>query len=198
MQVYLIEHKSINKCNIKEFAPQCTLDLNYFTMKTNLFRALLLTVMVFTLNSCSSDASAPSIVEESSQAVVSYVYSPSELETMKLINNYRLSVGLNALEKINYISVQSELHDNYMISNNVVNHDGFVNRSENIIKTQGAKTVGENIAYNYNTPQAAVNAWLNSPSHKENIVGNFTHFGIAIRENAVTGKKYYTNIFAKI
>jgi hypothetical protein len=27
-----------------------------------------------------------------------------------------------------------------MISNNVVNHDGFVDRSENIIKTQGAKT----------------------------------------------------------
>jgi uncharacterized protein YkwD len=63
---------------------------------------------------------------------------------MKLINDYRLSV-----EKINYISVQSEEHDNYMISNNVVNHDGFVDRSENIIKTQGAKTVGENIAYNY-------------------------------------------------
>jgi hypothetical protein len=36
--------------------------------------------------------------------------------------------------KINYISVQSEEHDNYMISNNVVNHDGFVDRSENIIK----------------------------------------------------------------
>jgi hypothetical protein len=53
---------------------------------------------------------------------------------MKLINDYRLSVGLNALEKINYISVQSEEHDNYMISNNVVNHDGFVDRSENIIK----------------------------------------------------------------
>jgi hypothetical protein len=61
---------------------------------------------------------------------------------MKLINYYMLSIGLGALEKINYISIQSEPHDNYMISNNVVNHDGFVNRSENIIKTQGAKTVG--------------------------------------------------------
>jgi uncharacterized protein YkwD len=39
---------------------------------------------------------------------------------------------------------------------------------------------------------------LNSASHKENIEGNFTHFGIAIRENATTGKKYYTNIFVKI
>jgi uncharacterized protein YkwD len=52
-----------------------------------------------------------------------------------------------------------------MISN-VVNHDGFVDRSENIIKTQGAK-VGENIAYNYSTPQAAVSAWLNSQVTKK-------------------------------
>jgi uncharacterized protein YkwD len=167
-------------------------------MKTNLLRAVLLAAVIFTLNSCSSDASEVSTVEAKSQVVVNYTYSPSELQTMKLINDYRVSVGLSALEKINYISVQSEDHDEYMITNNVVNHDGFVDRSENIIKTQGAKTVGENIAYNYSTPEAAVNAWLNSPSHKENIVGNYTHFGISIRENPVTGKKYYTNIFAKI
>jgi uncharacterized protein YkwD len=167
-------------------------------MKTNLLRTVLLIAIVFTLNSCSSDASEAVAVEAKSQVIVSYTYSPNEVQTMKLINDYRVSVGLNALQQINYISVQSEQHDNYMITNNVVNHDGFVDRSDNIIKTQGAKTVGENIAYNYNTPEAAVNAWLNSPGHKENIVGNYTHFGISIRENAVTGKKYYTNIFAKI
>jgi hypothetical protein len=56
------------------------------------------------------------------------------LETLKLINDYRVSVGLNVLERINYISGESEGHNNYMIANNVVNHNGFVNRSENIIK----------------------------------------------------------------
>ena len=121
-------------------------------MKRNLLKAILLTAVIFTLNSCSSDASEASTVEAKSQAVVNYTYTASELETMKLINDYRVSVGLSALEPINFISVKSEGHDNYMISNNVVNHDGFVDRSENIIKTLGAKTVGENIAYNYNTP----------------------------------------------
>jgi uncharacterized protein YkwD len=43
--------------------------------------------------------------------------------------------------------------------------------------------VSENIAYNYNTPEAAINAWLASPSHKANIEGDHTHFGIAIKEN---------------
>ena len=71
-------------------------------------------------------------------------------------------------------------------------------RSENIIKTLGAKTVSENIAYNYNTPEAVLSAWLASPSHKANIEGDHTHFGIAIKENPANGRKYYTNIFAKI
>jgi uncharacterized protein YkwD len=84
-----------------------------------------------------------------------------------------------------------------MITTNVVSHDGFVARSENIMSVLGAKKVAENIAYNYSTSQAALNAWLNSPTHKENLVGDFTHFGISIRLNA-EGKKYYTNIFAKI
>jgi uncharacterized protein YkwD len=117
---------------------------------------------------------------------------------MNLINAHRVSKGLNPLEKINHMSYKSEEHDYYMIANNVVNHNDFVARSENIMKTLGAVSVSENIAYNYNTPQAVLNAWLASPSHKENIEGNFTHFGIAIKENPATGKKYYTNIFAKI
>jgi uncharacterized protein YkwD len=167
-------------------------------MKTSLLRAILLLTVVFTMNSCSSDASEAAPVEAKSQAVASYTYSANELEAMKLINDYRVSVGLNALVQINHISYKSEEHDNYMITNNVVNHDDFVARSENIIKVLGAKTVGENIAYNFNTPEAALTAWLNSPGHKQNIEGNFTHFGIAIRENPTTGKKYYTNIFAKI
>jgi uncharacterized protein YkwD len=153
--------------------------------------------MVCTLNSCSSD-NASSATDVSSLKVAEYTYNATELQTMELINTYRVSVGLNPLEKINHMSYKSEEHDNYMIANNVVNHNDFVARSENIMKVLGAKTVSENIAYNYSTPQAAVNAWLASPGHKENIEGNFTHFGISIRENPTNGRKYYTNIFAKI
>lgn len=115
---------------------------------------------------------------------------------MALINSYRVGIGLNALEKNSYISIKSEEHDNYMINNNVVNHDNFVSRSENIIKVLGAKNVSENIAYNFNTPQSALEAWLKSPGHKEIIEGDYTNFGISIRVNP-DGRKYYTNIFIK-
>lgn len=166
-------------------------------MNAKLLRVLLLVATIFTLNSCSSEDAETTSSDTSNAKVMNYTYNATELEAMELINEYRVSVGLNALQQINHISFKSEEHDDYMISNNVVNHNNFVSRSENLISVLGAKRVGENVAYNYNTPKAALTAWLNSPSHKENIVGNYTHFGIAIKTNA-EGKKYYTNIFAKI
>lgn len=166
-------------------------------MKTKLLRVVLLSLVIFMMNSCSSDSDTAT-AEIKSEVIENYTYTTSELETMNLINEYRISVGLNALKKINHLSYKAEEHDNYMIENNIVNHDNFTDRSQNIIKALGAKSVSENIAYNYRTPQAVIDAWLLSLGHKENIEGNFTHFGISIRENPVNGRKYYTNIFVKI
>ncbi|MGO4904038.1 CAP domain-containing protein [Flavobacterium sp. W20_MBD1_R3] len=167
-------------------------------MKLKVLRALWLVAVICIMNSCSADSTETETVDAVANKVILYSYNTIELETMNLINAHRVSKGLNALEKINHMSYKSEEHDLYMIANNVVNHNDFVARSENIKKILGASSVSENIAYNYNTPQAVLSAWLGSPSHKENIEGNFTHFGIAIKEDPATGKKYYTNIFAKI
>lgn len=165
-------------------------------MKAKLLRVLLLVTMVHTMNSCSTDgiSTEPPIKEN---PVITYNYSPSELETLALINEYRVSKGLSSLKKNDYISLKSEEHNNDMITNNEVSHNGFVDRSECIMSVLGAKKVGENVAYNYCTSQSVVSAWLNSPCHKENIEGDYNNFGISIRENS-EGKKYYTNIFAKI
>jgi uncharacterized protein YkwD len=166
-------------------------------MKAKLLRVLLLVAIVYTMNSCSADSSENPTTQASAEKVITFTYNSTELETMALINAYRTSIGLSELKPIGHISYKSEEHDNYMITNKVVNHDDFVSRSENIMKVLGAKSVAENIAYNYNSPQGALDAWLKSPGHKSNIEGNYTHFGLAIRVNE-EGKKYYTNIFAKI
>lgn len=165
-------------------------------MKVKLFPVLLVTILL-TMISCSPDSSDEAVTADKPAEVTAYTYDTAELETMTLINQYRVSIGLNELKRINHISYKSEEHDEYMIANNVVNHNDFVARSENIRKVLGATSVSENIAYDFNSPQAVLNAWLKSPNHKENIEGNYTHFGIAIRVNAA-GKKYYTNIFVKI
>jgi uncharacterized protein YkwD len=173
-------------------------------LETHFFRAFALALLLFTFNSCTSetnkesDASLTSKLVSNSEALKPFSYSLSELETLKLINDYRVSVGLNPLEKTSHISFKSEEHNDYMITNNVFNHNDFNARSESIMQVLGAKNVGENIAYNFKTPQGVLSGWLNSPGHKANIEGNFTHFGISIKTDPATGSKYYTNIFAKI
>ncbi len=190
---FITEIKTIT---FKVVCPTIYFKLNLLLiMKAKLLRVLLLVAIVCTMNSCSSDSAEET--NASAEKAMSYTYNSTEVETMTLINEYRVGLGLNELKEINHISYKSEQHDHYMIENNVVNHDDFVSRSENIMEVLGAKRVSENIAFNYNSPKAAVEAWLKSPTHKKNIEGDFTHFGLSIRVNA-DGKKYYTNIFAKI
>ncbi len=165
-------------------------------MKRNLLRAILPMALVFTMMSCSSN-STEDLTAPQATLVQKYDYNAEELQLISLINEHRVSLGLNALETINHISYKSEEHDEYMIAKNEVNHDLFAERSQNLMQVLGAVKVNENIAYNYSTPESVLNAWLNSPGHKANIEGAFTHFGISIRTNPDTGKKYYTNIFIK-
>ncbi|MBC7607426.1 MAG: CAP domain-containing protein [Burkholderiales bacterium] len=165
-------------------------------MKSKLLRAILPMAIVFTMLSCSSN-STEDLATPSATLVQKYDYNAEELELADLINEHRVSMGLNPLETINHISYKSEEHNEYMIAKNLVNHDFFSERSQNIIQVLGAVKVNENVAFNFATPASVLNAWLNSPGHKANIEGEFTHFGISIRENAETGKKYYTNIFMK-
>lgn len=164
-------------------------------MKAKLLRLFVPIALVFTLISCSKKASDDAVVDQT--LVTKYNYSADEAKLGQLINDYRVSIGLNPLEMINHISFKSEEHNTYMIDNNVVNHDFFDQRAENLIEVLGATKVGENIAFNFSTPEAALYAWLNSPGHKANIEGDYTDFGISISISPTTGKKYYTNMFMK-
>ena len=166
-------------------------------MKAAILRAIVPMAILFTLISCSSNETEETTSAKRPQLIEDYTYSTDEVALADLINQYRVSQGLNPLQLINHVSYKSEEHNEYMIAKKVVNHDLFAERSENIIEVLGAVKVNENVAYNFMTSGSALNAWLNSPGHKANIEGNFTHFGISIRVDAETGKKYYTNIFIK-
>jgi uncharacterized protein YkwD len=166
-------------------------------MKTKLLRTILPLALVFTMISCSSDSTEDLATPPAAALVQDYDYRADELELADMINEHRISKGLNPLQTINHVSYKSEEHNEYMIAKQEINHDLFAARSQNIMQVLGAVKVNENVAYNFNTTSSVLNAWLNSPGHKANIEGNFTHFGISIREDATTGKKYYTNIFVK-
>lgn len=56
--------------------------------------------------------------------------------------------------------------------------------------------IGENVAFGYNTSQAAVEAWSKSKAHEKNMIGDYTHFGISVLAGE-EGKQYFTNIFIR-
>jgi uncharacterized protein YkwD len=56
--------------------------------------------------------------------------------------------------------------------------------------------VGENIAWNY-PPNKVVDGWMHSSGHRRNILGDFTHIGVASSLNE-QGEPYYTQVFGKI
>jgi uncharacterized protein YkwD len=121
-----------------------------------------------------------------------YQFSEKEIELFDVINAYRNNIGLNELQPNQHISYVCYEHNIYMIENNVVNHDYFQQRVNNLQNTLGAVRVGENIAYNYQNPTSTFNAWLNSPGHKRIIEGDYTDFGLSITRG--TNQKNYITL----
>ena len=57
------------------------------------------------------------------------------------------------------------------------------------------RAAGENIAQGQRTPEQVVNAWMNSPGHRANILNaNYTHIGVGFVENGY----YWTQQFIQM
>ncbi|HMQ45701.1 CAP domain-containing protein [Mariniflexile maritimum] len=121
---------------------------------------------------------------------------PIEVQILELINNHRLSVGLNPLTDMTIVKSVALSHTDYMVDNNEVSHANFYKRSDYLKAKAAAKRVTENVAFGYSSAQSVVNAWLKSEEHRANIEGDFTNFDVAAEQNA-EGKWFYTNIFIK-
>lgn len=145
--------------------------------------------------SCSTDE-MPIEAIDSSTLVNAPAAKTIEIEILELINNHRISKGLNALHNLNIIKSVAYTHTDYMVEINQVNHDNFYQRKNSLMQNAGAAKVSENVAYGYNTAQAVVNAWINSEAHRANLEGDFTDFDISAEQNN-EGRWYYTNIFIK-
>lgn len=150
---------------------------------------------VMSLFSCSTD-NFDDNVDNLELSLVETQTKDIEVEILNLINDHRLSLGLNALNDMNIIKSVAYSHTDYMVDNDVVSHDNFYTRSNYLKSNIGAKKVSENVAYGYGTAQGVVNAWIKSESHKANLEGDYTNFDISAEKNK-DGRWYYTNIFIK-
>ena len=60
------------------------------------------------------------------------------------------------------------------------------------IQTGIFKTVGENLNRGASSPEEVVDAWMNSPAHKQNILtSDYREMGVAVFFNAQTNQKYF-------
>jgi uncharacterized protein YkwD len=156
---------------------------------------LLALMAILTFSSCSTEDFP---VESIDAIALKNAPAPKEIEIqiLELINEHRISMGLNPLHNMNIIKSVAFTHTDYMVEVNNVNHDNFFQRKISLEQNANAKKVGENVAYAFSTAESLVNAWINSDSHRENIEGDYTDFDVSAEQNK-EGKWYYTNIFIK-
>lgn len=132
-----------------------------------------------------------------------FVFNAMELEVHNQINAYRVSQGLNELELDPAIGEVSRVHSQDMLKGRVpFGHDGFDGRVTTIQFTIDAWELGENVAWNegYDDPATtAVEGWIASPPHHENILAEWNLTGIGCAgigcKGEPLGPLYFTQIF---
>lgn len=116
-----------------------------------------------------------------------------EKEVFNLINTQRTNNGLSALKEDAEVQKVARIKAQDMVNNNYFSHTSPTYGSPfDMLKSFGItyKSAGENIAGN-STNSGAVNAWMNSPGHKANILNtNFNYTGIGVVSSPKYGKIY--------
>lgn len=114
-------------------------------------------------------------------------------ELINLTNQQRVKKGVNPVvenEKLNQAAYQKALNmfeEDYWAHYSPTGKDpwGFINNA-------GYKFsyAGENLARNFYTSNEVVDAWMNSPSHRDNLLNDkYTEIGIAVVQGTLKGQQ---------
>lgn len=118
-----------------------------------------------------------------------------EEEVIRLVNERRKEAGLTELKTDWELSRIARYKSQDMRQNGYFSHTSPTYGTPfEMIKAFGLsyKTAGENIAYGQRTPQEVMNAWMNSPGHRANILNaGFTRIGVGYEPNG----NYWTQMF---
>lgn len=116
-------------------------------------------------------------------------------EVVRLVNIERANNGLSALKENAVLDEYAQLRSKEIVSNFAHERPDGSSPLNYVMGLSGIRTAGENIAWGQPTPAAVVNAWMNSPGHRANILNSkFTMIGVGCYKS---GNAYYwTQIFA--
>ena len=129
-------------------------------------------------------------IPEEDAAVTQY-----EQEVIRLVNEIRAQNGLSALTYNWERSRVARYKSQDMVDNRYFSHTSPTYGTPfQMIRSFGLsyRSAGENIAYGQRTPQAVVNAWMNSSGHRANILSSsYTQIGVGYVANG----HYWTQMF---
>lgn len=129
-------------------------------------------------------------IPENDNAVLSY-----EREVVRLVNVERQKNGLSPLKEDWQLSRVARYKSQDMKDKGYFSHTSPTYGSPfEMMKSFGIsyRSAGENIARGQKTPEAVVNAWMNSSGHRANILNkSFTHIGVGY----VAEGNYWTQMF---
>lgn len=124
-----------------------------------------------------------------------------EQQVLDSINNIRAANGLGPLAASQTLTNIARSRSADMLSRGYFSHytpEGL--NIFNILKSNGIsyRNAGENLAHSQpasaGTPQAFADAWMNSPTHRANILrGEYGQIGIGLAENG--GRRVVTTVF---
>ena len=116
-------------------------------------------------------------------------------EAAQLANDERVAAGLAPLAISGQLEAAASAHSADQATHATMSHTGSDgSRAGDRITRAGFSwsTYGENVAYGYGSPSAVVAGWMNSDSHRDNILDPaFTSIGVAYA-TATDGTIYWT------
>lgn len=123
--------------------------------------------------------------------VLGYAANISPAEVIRLTNEKRQKEGLLPLEENSVLSQAALAKGTDMINKSYWAHvspDGIEPWTFFTNFGYKFKYAGENLARDFSTPQTAVDAWVVSPSHRENLLSEkYKDIGIAVVEGNING-----------
>ena len=144
-------------------------------------------------NNTSSDPAVSGPVVTSQSSANTY-----ESQVLKIVNAERAKKGIKALTLASDVSNCARVKSEDMRDRKYFSHQSPVYGNPfEMLKHFGIKykTAGENIAKGQKSPEAVMNAWMNSEGHRKNILNaNFKEIGIGYVSDS-KGTTYWTQQF---
>jgi len=123
--------------------------------------------------------------------VLGYAANISPSQVISLTNQQRIEMGLSGLKYSSFLEAAARAKGEHMLANNYWAHiapDGTEPWGFFTDAGFEYRYAGENLARDFSNPDSAIEAWMASPSHRENLLSSkYQEIGVAVVEGELDG-----------